>query len=439
MSGKGKGRAHAQSYCSVFAWLEREDPEFARVIHELCLEGRLRGAITWLHPGAAARKEIAEKADLAPREATDQILAHIVAVALPDAAAWQAAPVGNAKLVRLEVESAEGGEVRLKGGAVLRRAEVAATEGRAPFAVWHVASGAPPTSGEAFAQPRRPRAVVGRGEGRAALAARAESDYEAALGENKHKTHNPYLGWTLTLLSHMQARHPEVYQRVKHVVDGCPEATFYLLVEPHAQDGGPRLVPDEVFNLPLGMYWVGTASEAYAKHAPPNAHHRADQNAARATVLSNGGGFAGMLAAAEAAYTARPGAYATGKARLSADERRYLIAVSFDEVAESGGDWGELKDALRHTLVPCEKRLVLCDGIGAANARELRVGAVCFVNSSAFLGGGGPTPPGESPPQAHDITRRRPYIHDAEGSKRIAAASNYTCSHAEITAAHAAV
>jgi hypothetical protein len=273
MASKNK---QVQKFCRIFQWVEREDADFAGAIRDLCMERALsagrRGGVTFLYPGADARKKIVDEAyGKAPESAIDLLNAHVITTAVATASEFlkkgkelELATRGD---YALEVESTSGDDVKLKGGAVLKPAKsFAPLKSRDNIAVWLVASGAVPTSGpkpKAGARGGRSGGVRGGDESdapapshtgaraRRAVAQTVEKQFadcqggreaNAALGSNV----DPYLAHAVSLLNFLDRQHPEVFAAVLPLVDRCAATTFYLLLEPYKAQGGDYMIADDV-------------------------------------------------------------------------------------------------------------------------------------------------------------------------------------------------
>jgi len=257
MSSAKKGPPARQ--CRIFQWVEAQDPSFAQAIRELCMEGPLApgrsGGVTFLYPkDKAFRDEIVEKAysfDNAD-EAIRLLNSLIIPDALPQSSDFRR-PIGNRLGVKLTVEASEPGRIRLADGVELVPAPGFApmTDRAREIAVWILAKGRPPLSGEVYRPPeaaRRPVRPPARGGGvsgnqRAALAMAVECDFCRQMCADRCRTCNPYLAKVVSLLNYLRARQPALLQTALCVIDYNPAVSFYLLLEPWKAAGAP-LIPD---------------------------------------------------------------------------------------------------------------------------------------------------------------------------------------------------
>jgi hypothetical protein len=260
MASKKKGQP--VKHCQIFTWVEAQDPALADAIRHLCLAGlfhpRGRPGVTLLYPkDKSFREEIVSKAD---GENAEEAVSLIESLVLSDVyrtgADFAQKPVGSARGVKLNVESADASRVRLAGGLELVPAEdfrlLTRGEGTPPLAVWYIAKGRPPLEGEAFHPPAPKRRARGGGPGRAPglpndrahLAARTACEFDRCMQKDRCREFDPYLARSVSLLRFLQLQHPDEYTKVLPLIDYNPLLTFYLLLEPAKPD--PRLLADEL-------------------------------------------------------------------------------------------------------------------------------------------------------------------------------------------------
>jgi len=266
MSSKTKKTSPAHQlvkFCRIFQWVEIQDPEFALAISELCLEGALSPShghgVTFLYPeDKAHREEIVTKTySIDADEAIKMIHALIIPAALVSGTDFKRDVVGTRAGVRLTVESAEAGRVKLAGDVELAVAKdflpLAKREG--DIAVWIITSGRPPLTGESFAPPAPVRKPKKKGPAdstggsrrvrggaavsqRSELAARVEAEYKRGmLQDGCRGGGNPYLAKVVSLLNYLRAKNTESYEAVLPLVDLDPFTSFYLLIEPYKTEG----------------------------------------------------------------------------------------------------------------------------------------------------------------------------------------------------------
>ena len=296
-------------YCRIFQWVEVKDDAFAGAIRDLCMEGALSGGrrsgATLLYPTAAVRKEIVKKAYSADAEEAINLLdAHIISDSVRTGADFKRG-VGSRLRVKLEVESASGDTVTLKGGAKLKVAADFRPLRKDNIAVWEVVSGevpsAKPSPGDEFQAPKATRggrrggcddAPVSGGAGtlnsRQVLADNVEGEYNNCMRADHCRTKDPYLAHSVSLLNFLKGSHPELLVMVLPIIDRDPAVTFYLLVEPYKTSGSDFVLPDSVLFGASG--WNGAAVyegavsefegffESLSKQAAPSAEDRSSGN-----------------------------------------------------------------------------------------------------------------------------------------------------------------
>lgn len=267
-----KGQGRLSKYCRIFQWVEAQDPEFARAIHDLCLEGALSpggrvAGVTLLYPDKAFRAEIVAKADSNPDEAVKLIESLIIPDVFLQQSEFGRRAVGNRCGVAFTVGAEGKGDVEV--APVADFSTLASKAGT--LAVWRIVRGRPPTSGAAYAPPAgaaRPRPIrggapAGRGE-RACLACLVEQEYCAAA-RGGGAMRNPYLARVVSLLNFLRVKAPELLAAVRPVLDYDPVVTFYLLVEPY-KTRGAYLIPDELLVGEGGWRGADAYSDAVADY-----------------------------------------------------------------------------------------------------------------------------------------------------------------------------
>lgn len=248
-----KKKDQLSKYCRIFLWLSQQDPDFAGAIRDLCLEGALspsgRSGVTFLYPkdkeyrAEIVQKAYSEEAD----EAVQLIQSLIVPDCLKTGSDFERGPVGSRLGVRYVVEKADPKKVVLAGGVELAPAEdFSPLASRADsIAVWLVAKGRLPLTGEAYTPPQRKPKGAGHATGgaepagsaaRATLARTLEAEYAACLAGGEPRQ-NPYLKKVGGLLAHLQSNAPEALDRAALALDLDPVIAFYLLVEPYKTAG----------------------------------------------------------------------------------------------------------------------------------------------------------------------------------------------------------
>jgi hypothetical protein len=258
-----------QKYCRIFQWVEVKDDALAGAIRDLCMEGALSGGrrsgATFLFPSTGVRKEIVKKAYSADAEQAIRLLdAHIIPDSVRTAADFKRG-VGSRLGIKLEVESASGSAVTLKGGAKLKPASDFHPLRKDNIAVWEVESGEVPLEGPAFEAPKRGRGEYHGGNAdpsgngalnsRQVLASTVENDYDKCMRSDRCRTKDPYLAHSVSLLNFLKGNHPNVLVAVLPMIDRDPAVTFYLLVEPYKTEGSDYVLSDDILFGPSG--WNG--------------------------------------------------------------------------------------------------------------------------------------------------------------------------------------
>jgi hypothetical protein len=259
-----------KKFCRIFQWVDAQSSEFAGAIKDLCMEGALsasrRRGTTFLYPSAKIRKDIITKAYSDKAEEAVRLLeAHIIPDVVRNASDFRKG-VGSRLGIKLEVDSASGSAVTLKGGAKLEPAKNFTPLRRDNMAVWEVKEGEVPLQGPKFEmQPSTRGTTAAKGgkvtggqetpNGRQELAARVEAEYNVCQKRDRCKTKDPYLTHAASLLNFLKDKYPDELMKVLPVIDRDPFVTFYLLVEPYKTRGGNYLLADSVLFGPSG--WNG--------------------------------------------------------------------------------------------------------------------------------------------------------------------------------------
>ncbi|GFR90096.1 60 kDa polyprotein, partial [Elysia marginata] len=216
-----------QKYCRIHQWIVAKDEALAGAIRDLCMEGALSGGrrsgATFIYPPSSVSKEIVKKAYSADAEEAIFLLnAHIIPDSVRTAADFKRG-VGSRLGIKLEVESASGSSVTLKGGAKLKVADDFHPLRKENIAVWEVESGEVPLEGPKFEAPKRGRGEC-RGEyrggfgasgatlnARQLLASGVEHNYDECMRANRCRTKDPYLAHAVSLLNFLKQNHPSLF------------------------------------------------------------------------------------------------------------------------------------------------------------------------------------------------------------------------------------
>lgn len=148
-----KTKASSKKHCGVVKYLEREHPEFAEIISDLCLEGIFNGrkgdGITFLLPNSGLMKEISDVAyEGDPEDAVNMITACVLYGHAKDAADF---PSHTGNKAGFSVKSkVEGSDVVLNG-----KLKISHNKDFEPFkgnkvSIWNIVDGKPITSGDSF-------------------------------------------------------------------------------------------------------------------------------------------------------------------------------------------------------------------------------------------------------------------------------------------------
>lgn len=239
---------HPKKFCNIQRWLEKEHPELADVVRDLCSIGQLSGrqGATFLCPDEATRKaiiKIAYSAD--PEGAVIALQAHAIPAFAADAAALKQlsdeGALGTRAGSRLTVDSVDKNKVTITSGDGKHSAVISPDPSFVPLnrdlSVWRVESGSLSHEDEGF-KPKSRRAVKGGGAGinRAQIAAALQSQMQQHLGGVGP---NPYTAAVCALLD---CAGPAA-QAIGPLLDYNPITSFYLLLEP-GNSGGACCLSD---------------------------------------------------------------------------------------------------------------------------------------------------------------------------------------------------
>lgn len=259
-----------ETFCRIIDYLERDDPELARIIRGLCLEGQLaprRGkpGITFLIPkDKEFRKKLDELAHSSnPAEvdqAADMINAHIIRDIFKTPAEWKSREVANSIYPPqvVEVESVTSKEVVFKSGAkaVLDDKFISRRDN---LAVWKLTSGHIPVTKDkpASLKPAAKGLKTGSYDP-GDLTAQTERFKIGLAVENMYRLHcmngatgpDPFVEAAMSLVWYIKnVRKDEalLYDKVLPLIS-CDKTDFYILVQPHHGGGGEYLLNNELIH-----------------------------------------------------------------------------------------------------------------------------------------------------------------------------------------------
>lgn len=457
-SRRAGGRPPKKQWCRIFFWLEGKDPDLAAIYREHCLEMKLHprfddAGVTFLYPEDAGFREAIKKAAEDDTAEATRLLSSLVLLNFFGSAA-DFARLEAGTLARTKYKAAPKGEgVELEGGATARPdKEFAPTkelEGR--IAVWAL-KGRPALPTEPFtpvrrtrpegdgpgARPRKPPTTGGAlGDGASAvrvafaervLAAAALGLPEDAPGPGRRPPpsgRDPFLDACVVILGALERADPGRLAAVVPLLDFCPVATFFLLVEPW-KTGEGHLVPEAVLAEYAGL-GAGAGPDAavaafcsYFRDWTQGGAARlgavfAEKDRLRADAIDRGscsdavleaydrlvaenalGPLSGVLPAETCALLRAPAPARPGLRKLHGDELRFhIVSVLTEARGEGGLTRGGLEGLANFVRVnmpgndyAAEVHMVqpAPSGAGAREwRRELLTSATLFTNSTCFL------------------------------------------------------
>jgi len=289
-----KKKEELNKYCRIFRWIESQDPEFAEIIRDLCLERSLtpgphQSGVTFLYPkDKAYRQEIITNAySKDADEAVRIIESLIIPEALIHGSDFKKYPIGSKLGVKYDVESADASMVTLANGVELVPTHnfhtLASRKGK--LAIWIVNKGRLPLVGKEYKpQPHKPsmkskKRKIGGGESdeeedieralpyRQMLALELQVEFISCMRRNgdKCKKYNPYLAKMVSLLNYLDHNHKSVLEKVVVFLDYDPLISFYLIVEPF-KTKGELLIPDNILFGPNCWNCVDCYTDAVAEY-----------------------------------------------------------------------------------------------------------------------------------------------------------------------------
>lgn len=321
MSGKSFG-----TYCSILDYLDAKHPEFAQIIHGLCIRGALtslhgKNGITLLMPMdkdyLAEIEKLAYSSSIADAEkATNMVLALIVRDVFKTPAEWKSKEAPNALKVSqaLVIKSVSGAEVLFESGAkaTIDKNFVGRKDN---LAVWNLTGRIPvttdkPASARSLgAKPAGAKRVGGyvplddqwKNE-RFKICKAVEMAY--AIRRNEHcrlvcrgqRTVNdarwidPFVEHSMSLLHYIAniKKDKDLFDKILPLI-GCDKMDFYFLIQPHATEN--FLVPDgliiEWYDQHHSMPFVIASMQAQINAALSEHTYRDDKS----VVFSDRAGF----------------------------------------------------------------------------------------------------------------------------------------------------
>lgn len=278
MSGKSFG-----TYCSILDYLDAKHPEFAQIIHGLCIRGALtslhgKNGITLLMPMdkdyVAEIEKLAYSSSIADAEkATNMVLALIVRDVFKTPAEWKSKEAANALKASqvIAVGAVSGAEVSFGSGAkaTLDKGFVGRKDN---LAVWNLTGRIPVTTDKpASARPAGGKPAAAKRVGgyipiedqwqneRFKICKAVEMAY--AVRRNEHcklvcrgqrsmddaRWVDPFVEHSMSLLHFIaNIKHDKaLFDKVLPLL-GCDKMDFYFLIQPFATEN--FLIPDEIIN-----------------------------------------------------------------------------------------------------------------------------------------------------------------------------------------------
>lgn len=286
-------------YCRIFQWIEKNDPDLAECIKDLCLEGALtpyRGinGITFLMPGKSSNlrsKILKYTYSSKPNEDADTavklIESLIITDNLPDIEKFEfyskhSTPMGNKLRIRQTIDkvtkNSTGGIVSLNKGTctikpvtdfnILSKRNPDQETNRYNISIWNIIEGEPATEGEKF-NIQRPVSSSSSGKGKGKGKGKRSSSNDPCVtggGQLTRKTlnislikdfmvnihnknissNNVYLKYTYYLLNMIKKSNIDVFKKIQNYIDYDPIITFYILFLPYREKS--IFISDEILD-----------------------------------------------------------------------------------------------------------------------------------------------------------------------------------------------
>ncbi len=240
-------------FCRIFQWVQKQDPDFADAIKDLCMEGALSNkyGVTFLYPtDKSYRQKIIDKTySEDANEAVRMLESLLVPIALLSGRDWDKQPVGNKCRVLFKVKVVDSGTVEIEGKepiVLTLCSEFKKLGNNQNAVVWLVKKGTLPTSGgELYEMPKlerkAPKGKTGAGDDdnivRILIAMSVEGQFKSCMMADRCKKYNPYIGTMISLLKFLKSKYPDVYKDILPLLDYDPIISFYLIVQPYKTTG----------------------------------------------------------------------------------------------------------------------------------------------------------------------------------------------------------
>lgn len=235
---------HPKKFCSIQRWLEKEHPDLAEVVRDLCAVGQLSGrhGATFLCPDAATRKQIIKVAySEDPEKAVATLQAHVIPSFAEDAATLKRlsdeGALGSRAGTKLSVKSVDGDKVTITSDDGKHSAVVTPDRDFKPLnrelSVWNVESGSISSEDNGF-KPKTRRAVKGGGDASTVNRAQIAEVLKSQMMQHLSGVGpNPYTSAVCALLECAGAS----AQALGPLLDYNPITSLYLLLEPSKTSG----------------------------------------------------------------------------------------------------------------------------------------------------------------------------------------------------------
>lgn len=241
---------HTTKKNHTFEWLQKEDPEFASAVRQLCLEDMLKTG-TFMYPEKEYRDTITNLAYEDDNKASAKVKSLMIPFTLHDAQDFreESDNLGNAAGAKLRLNKAQRkGEVDFEGFKLLKVSSFKAPDA----AVWRLRGGHPPVTGDYVPSARKHHggAEMHRPHNNADRKGIAQSvelkfaTYHQA--GSRRDQEDPYLRSVTCFLNYLKENSEDSYNLVQPLLDYDPAVSFYLLLEPYKVKGDYLLNDDDL-------------------------------------------------------------------------------------------------------------------------------------------------------------------------------------------------
>jgi hypothetical protein len=250
-----------KTYCSIRVWLEQHCPQFLKALTNHCLDGQLyprRGTpgITLLLPDKKTIDKLQKELDSdSPDNAIMQVKTLILRDVLfvPDHFMIRKDDIPNALNQKLQVKSATSSSVELANGAkiTIEKTFIPRDE-KTNVMVYNYSGALQPIDGDpsSFKYQSKPRleqskkggwgVVIGNGKQDLARAIESRARCLSMRSKEEYFKNNPYASAMSSLYNFMLKKaYTESSIKMLHLIEPCPEASFYGIVLPYTEKPGP--------------------------------------------------------------------------------------------------------------------------------------------------------------------------------------------------------